>query len=354
MFRKLEDIEIKYDEIERLLGSPDVLSDQKKYAEYSKQYSDLKETIVKYREYKTIKKQMDEASEILTESNDRDMIELAQEEFQTSKEHLEKIQDELKLLLLPRDPNDNKNAYLEIRSGTGGEEASLFTRDLLNMYSRYIEKKGWQVELIEQTESDMGGLSKVILLVKGDSVYGKLKYESGTHRVQRVPETEASGRIHTSAVTVAVLPEVEDVDIQINPNDLRIDTYRASGAGGQHINKTDSAVRVTHIPTGVAVACQDGRSQHQNKDKAMHLLKAKIFESQVEQQNKEISSTRKLLVGSGDRSEKIRTYNFPQGRVTDHRIGLTLYKLNDILTGDIDEIIEALLAVDRLEKMKTE
>lgn len=354
MFEKLQDIEIKFEELERLLGSPDVLGDQKKYADYSRQYADLKDTIEKFREYKSMKKRYDEAIEIINEPGDPDLKALAQEELKETKDEIQEIEDELKILLLPKDPDDDKNAYLEIRSGTGGEEASLFVRDLLNMYSRFIEKHGWQSDLIEQTESDAGGLSKVVLLVSGTSVYGKLKYESGTHRVQRVPDTEANGRIHTSAVTVAVLPEAEDVDVQINPADLKIDTYRSSGAGGQHVNKTDSAVRITHLPTGVVVACQDGRSQHQNKAIAMQLLKARILEAQVSKQTTEISQTRKLLVGSGDRSEKIRTYNYPQSRVTDHRIGLTLYKLADILNGDLTEFIEALIAADRLEKMQAE
>lgn len=354
MFDKLEEIERRYEEIERLLGSPDVLGDQKKYAEFSKQYADMKDTIQTFRAYKKVIATMEEAQEIIDSADDPEMKALAADELCEAKLQLEVVQEDLKLLLLPRDPDDDKNAYLEIRSGTGGEEAALFTRDLLNMYSRFIEKQGWRAELVEQTESDAGGLSKVVLLISGSAVYGKLKYESGTHRVQRVPDTEANGRIHTSAVTVAVLPEAEDVDVQINPSDLKIDTYRSSGAGGQHVNKTDSAVRITHLPTGVVVACQDGRSQHQNKAIAMQLLKARILEAQVNKQTSEISQTRKLLVGSGDRSEKIRTYNYPQSRVTDHRIGLTLYKLADVINGDLYEFIDALVAADRLEKMQAE
>lgn len=354
MLRKLDDIEKKYEDIERSLGSPEVLSDQKKYMEYSKQYSDLKEVVTKYREYKDALNQLDEAKEILAETDDPEMKEFAKDEMESAKDTVTELEDELKIMLLPKDPNDDKDVYLEVRSGTGGEEAALFCKEIMEMYSRYVEKLGWKVELVDATEADAGGFSKVVLSIQGNNVYGQLKFESGTHRVQRVPVTESSGRIHTSAVTVAILPEIDDVEVDINPSDLRIDTYRASGAGGQHVNKTDSAVRITHLPTNIAVACQDGRSQHQNKDKAMRLLKSKIYEVQLEEHNKEISQSRKSLVGSGDRSEKIRTYNFPQGRVTDHRINLTLYKLDDILSGELDVLIEPLIAADRLEKMKEE
>lgn len=352
MFRKLEEIEKKYVEIEMLLGSPDVLSDQKKYMNYTKQYAELKEIVTAYRGYQSIKKNIDEAKELLEIETDPEMKELAKEELNESEGKIEEILEELKILLLPKDPNDNKNAYLELRSGTGGEEAALFTRDMYEAYSRYIEKSGWKAEVVDATEADQGGFSKIVLNVTGENVFGRIKFESGTHRVQRVPATESSGRIHTSAITVAVLPEVDDVDVEVNANDLRIDTYRASGAGGQHINKTDSAVRITHEPTGIVVACQDGRSQHQNKDKAMRLLKSKIYESHLEQHNNDISASRKSLVGSGDRSEKIRTYNYPQGRVTDHRIGLTLYRLDDVMNGNMDLFIDPLLHADRLEKMK--
>lgn len=317
-----------------------------------KEVKSIEPIVLKYREYKKAQQTIKDSLEILETEKDKEIRELAQMEMDEAKDSLDGIEEELKILLLPKDPNDERNVIMEIRGGTGGEESSLFAGDLFRMYSMYADKHGFKIEVLSSNETGLGGYKEISFMVNGEGAYSKLKYESGTHRVQRVPETESSGRVHTSAVTVAVLPEADDVEIDINPNDLQIDTFRSSGAGGQHINKTSSAIRITHIPTGMVVECQDERSQYKNKDKALKVLKSRLLKIEQDKQNAEISKNRKSQVGSGDRSEKIRTYNFPQSRVTDHRIGLTLYKLDDILNGNIDEIIDALIAYDRAEKLK--
>lgn len=314
-----------------------------------KEQAMIKDVADKYKEYKEVKKQMDEAKELMS---DPDMKEMAEEEYYSCKESLEKMEDELKILLLPKDVNDDNNVIIEIRGGAGGEEAALFAYNLYRMYTMYADLKRWQVEVIDINETGIGGIKEVSFMIKGKGAYSRLKFESGVHRVQRVPETEASGRIHTSTVTVAVLPEVEDVEVEINQNDLRIDTYRSSGAGGQHVNKTSSAIRITHIPTGIVVACQNERSQLQNKETAMKMLRSKLYEKKQEEQERELTTTRRLQVGSGDRSEKIRTYNYPQSRVTDHRINYTMYQLESFMNGNIDEMVEALITADRAEKLK--
>ena len=317
-----------------------------------KEVKSIEPIVLKYREYKKAQQAIKDSLEILETEKDKEIRELAQMEMDEAKDSLDGIEEELKILLLPKDPNDERNVIMEIRGGTGGEESSLFAGDLFRMYSMYADKHGFKIEILSSNETGLGGYKEISFMVNGEGAYSKLKYESGTHRVQRVPETESSGRVHTSAVTVAVLPEADDVEIDINPNDLQIDTFRSSGAGGQHINKTSSAIRITHLPTGMVVECQDERSQYKNKDKALKVLKSRLLKIEQDKQNAEISENRKSQVGSGDRSEKIRTYNFPQSRVTDHRIGLTLYKLDDILNGNIDEIIDALIAYDRAEKLK--
>ena len=344
-----DEIELQYEDVERQLSDPEVVSDQSKYKTLS-QATELKEFVEKYRLFKSLHEQKQDAEELL---NDEEMKDMAKEELDQIHEQLGKIDEELQLFLVPKDPNDHRNAIVEIRQGTGGDEAALFAEDLLKMYQRYSEKKGWTFEVMSQHLTEIGGIKEVSFTVSGQGVYSELKYEIGTHRVQRVPATESSGRIHTSAATVAVLPEVEEVDVELNMKDIRVDTYRASGAGGQHVNKTSSAVRLTHIPTNTVVACQDERSQFQNKDKAMRLLRARIYEQQVIEQRKKESDLRKSQVGSGDRSEKIRTYNYPQGRVTDHRIGLTLHALDKIMQGDIEPIISSLIKADRIEKLKS-
>ncbi len=341
MFARLDDIKERYKELETKLSDPDVIKDQKTYRQLAKEHSDIGEIVRTYDRYLRVQEEINENKQMLNDS-DPEIRELAKDELESLEKESDQLQEKLKVLLLPKDPNDEKNILLEIRAGTGGDEAALFAADLFRMYSRYAEKKGWKVELLSAHETGIGGYKEVIALISGDKVYSRLKYESGTHRVQRVPETETQGRIHTSAVTVAVLPEADEVDVEINPQDLRIDVYRASGAGGQHVNKTESAVRITHIPTGLVVQCQDERSQHKNKAKAMKVLAARLYELKQQEQQKQLTEERRSMVGSGDRSERIRTYNFPQGRVTDHRIGLTLYKLEDIMQGEIDEIIEAL------------
>lgn len=349
MFDKLEEIEKKYNELTQKISDPDVISDQVKWQRYMKEQSQMKDVVDKYIEYKQVKQNMEDAKELM---DDKDMKEFAEEEYYNAKEKIEKLEEELKILLLPKDVNDDNNVIIEIRGGAGGEEAALFAYNLYRMYTMYAELKRWQVEVIDMNETGIGGLKEVSFLIKGKGAYSRLKFESGVHRVQRVPETEASGRIHTSTVTVAVLPEVEDVEIEINQNDLRIDTYRASGAGGQHVNKTSSAIRITHIPTGIVVACQNERSQLQNKEAAMKMLRSKLYEKKQEEQDKELATTRRLQVGSGDRSEKIRTYNYPQSRVTDHRINFTIYQLESFLNGNLDEMIEALITADRADRLK--
>ncbi len=352
MFEKLKEVEKKFEEVERLMSLPENISDREKFMSLSKTYNELKEIVDTYREYKEVKKDIEENEELLREEKDPEMKELAREEIKTLQEKLQDLEYRLKILLLPKDPNDEKGVIIEIRSGTGGEEAALFAGDLFRMYSKYVEKKGWKLEVVEANPTELGGFKEVVFMVEGKGAFSRLKYESGVHRVQRVPETEAGGRIHTSAATVAVLPEAEEVDIEIKPEDLRIDVYRSMGHGGQSVNTTDSAVRITHLPTGIVVTCQDEKSQLKNKAKALKVLRARLLDIELEKQQKERRDLRRIQIGSGDRSERIRTYNFPQNRVTDHRIGLTLYKLDSILEGNLDEIIDPLIASDTAEKLK--
>ncbi|HIC85731.1 MAG TPA: peptide chain release factor 1 [Desulfobacterales bacterium] len=351
MFSKIKEIEERYEELERNLAQPEVIQNQELYQKYLKEHKMLSPIVSTFREYNSLQEEIHESRSLLDDP-DPEMRKLAKEEIDNLKAKCSELEHKLKLLLLPKDPNDEKNILLEIRAGTGGDEATLFAADLFRMYTRYAEEKGWKVEIMGQNTTGIGGFKEIILSIQGDRVYSRLKYESGVHRVQRVPETEAQGRIHTSAVTVAVLPEAEEIDVQINPEDLRIDVYRASGHGGQHVNTTDSAVRITHLPTGLVVTCQDEKSQHKNKAKAMKVLRSRLYELQQREQQTKISEERRSQVGSGDRSERIRTYNFPQGRVTDHRIGLTLYKLDDILQGNLDMVIDPLIAYFQTEALK--
>lgn len=353
MFEKVNEIEDRYCLLESELARPDIVKDQKTYLKYSKEHSHLGPIVKIYRELNNIDEEIASNRSLLNDS-DPEMRKLAREELDVLNNKKEELENELRILLLPKDPNDEKNIILEIRAGTGGDEAALFAADLLRSYLKYAEIKRWKTEVLSQSMTGIGGYKEIILLIEGNDVYSRLKYESGVHRVQRVPETEAQGRIHTSAITVAVLPEAEEVDVEINPDDLRVDTYRSSGKGGQHVNKTDSAVRLTHLPTGIVVACQDERSQHKNKAKAMKVLRSKILDAQVTEQHDRISQDRKNMVGTGDRSERIRTYNYPQGRVTDHRIGLTLYKLEDILNGDLELVINPLVNHYQTEALKGE
>lgn len=351
MFDKLQEVEDRYEEINHKLSDPDVINNQDEYRKFMKEYSDLEEIVQEYREYKKVTNEIEEARELLNDTLDKDFRDMVQAEFEEAQEKLEVIKKQLKIMLVPKDPNDDKNVIIEIRGGAGGEEAALFAGVLFRAMTRYAERKRWKTEIMDSNPTELGGFKEVVFSIEGKGAYSRLKFESGVHRVQRVPSTESSGRIHTSTITVAVLPEVEEVDVDINTNDLRIDTYRASGAGGQHINKTDSAIRITHIPTGLVVACQDERSQHKNKDRAMKILRSKLYEMAQQAQNNEVAQDRKSQVGTGDRSERIRTYNYPQGRVTDHRINLTLYKLDQVLDGDLDEIIDALITTDQSEKL---
>lgn len=351
MFEKLAVMEEKFEEISQRLSEPDVVSDNKLYAQLMKDYKNMTPIIEKYREYVKAEEAFNEAKEILDDSTDKELKEMAQEEYESSKEAMEELTQELKVLLLPKDPNDDKNVIIEIRGGAGGEEASLFANSLYRMYTMYAETRGWKQEVLNANPTELGGFKEISFSIEGDGAYSRLKYESGVHRVQRVPETESQGRIHTSTVTVAVLVEADDVELEINPTDLKIDYFRASGAGGQHINKTESAVRITYLPTNVVVECQDERSQHKNKDKAMKILRSRIYEAMQEEQNAKIASERKSQVGTGDRSERIRTYNYPQGRLTDHRIGLTLYRLEDVLNGNLDEVFDALATADQAAKL---
>ena len=351
MFDKLELLVEKFEELEKKIIDPEIMKDMNVWQKLAKEHGDMKPIVEKYREYSKHKKELEENKEMLKEGLDDDMKDLVKEEISELEDSIEKEEQELKILLLPKDPNDDKNVFMEVRAGAGGDEAGLFAEDLLRMYRMFADKQKWKTEIMSISEQGVGGIKEVVFLVKGHGAYSKLKYESGVHRVQRVPATESSGRIHTSAATVAVLPEVEDVDVVINQNDLRIDVYRASGNGGQCVNTTDSAVRITHIPTGVVVTCQDEKSQLKNKEKAMKILKSRLYEKYQEEQNKDIADARKSQIGSGDRSERIRTYNFPQGRVTDHRINMTIYQLDSFLNGDISDMIDALITSDQAKKM---
>ena len=344
LLNKLDTLQDRFEELTALLGDAEVIADQTRFRAYSREYAEVEPVITAYQEWRKVQADLEGAQALLKDS-DPDLREMAVDEVREAKAQLQVLETQLQRMLLPKDPNDGRNVFLEIRAGTGGDEAAIFSGDLFRMYSRYAEKRGWRLEILSENEGEHGGYKEIIARVEGDNVYAKLKFESGAHRVQRVPETESQGRIHTSACTVAVLPEPdEQVAIEINPADLRVDTYRASGAGGQHINKTDSAIRITHLPTGIVVECQEERSQHKNRARAMSWLSAKLNDIQTSAAQNAIASERKLLVGSGDRSERIRTYNYPQGRVTDHRVNLTLYCLDDILAGGVDAVIEPLLA----------
>ncbi len=353
MFKRLDIFDKRYHELEKRMYEPDVVSDPDQYQKVMKEYSSIEPVVKKYREYKAVQQTVADSLAILDDAEtDDELRELASAELDDAKRAIPALEEELKILLLPKDPNDDRNVIVEIRGGTGGEESSLFAYDLFRMYSMYAERKGYQIEVVSLNETGLGGYKEVSFIVSGQGAYSRFKFESGTHRVQRVPQTESSGRIHTSAATVAVLPEADDVEVEINPNDIEIDTFRSSGAGGQHINKTSSAIRITHKPTGMVVECQDERSQYKNKDKAMKVLKSRLLKMEQDKQNEAIASDRRSQVGSGDRSEKIRTYNFPQSRLTDHRIGLTLYKLDEIMNGNLDEVIDALVTAQRAEQLK--
>ena len=351
MFEKLEAVEKRYEELTKLIADPEVIANQSEWQKFMKEHASIEDIVLKFREYKKVKEAMEEAEELI---QDPEMKELAEAEYYEAKEKLPKIEEELKILLIPKDPDDDKNIICEIRAGAGGEEAALFAGTLFRMYTMYAEKKHWKLEVLNENETGLGGYKEISFMITGKGVYSRLKFESGVHRVQRVPDTESSGRIHTSTATVAVLPVVEDVEIEINPADIKMEVFRASGAGGQHINKTSSAVRLIHEPTGIVVECQTERSQFQNKDNAMKMLRTKLYEIEKEKQDSEITNARRTQVGSGDRSEKIRTYNYPQGRITDHRIGMSIYQMENFLNGDIDEMVDNLIAADRAERLKGE
>ena len=355
MFEKLALMEQKYEEISARLSEPGIVSDNKLYTQLMREYKNMTPIIEKFREYRSAESSFSEASELLESGGlDKDFKEMVQSELEESKAAMESITQELKVLLLPKDPNDDKNVIIEIRGGAGGDEASLFANSLYRMYTMYAEAKGWKQEVLSANPTELGGFKEISFSIEGEGAYSRLKYESGVHRVQRVPETESQGRIHTSTVTVAVLVEADEVELNIDPTDLKIDYFRASGAGGQHINKTESAVRITYLPTNVVVECQDERSQHKNKDKAMKILRSRIYEAMLEEQAAKVASERKMQVGTGDRSERIRTYNFPQGRLTDHRIGLTIYRLEDMMNGNLDEVFDALATADQAAKLASQ
>ena len=351
MFERLSEFVNRHEELSLLINDPDIIADQGKWRGLMKEYSDITPIAEKYTEYKNTQKNIEEAIEMLEEKPDEELKSLLKDELSENRERLAEIEEELKMLLIPKDPNDDKNVIMEIRGGAGGDEAALFAGSLFRMYNKYAERNGWKVELMSASESVLGGFKEVCFMITGRGAYSRLKYESGVHRVQRVPETESGGRIHTSTVTVAVLPEADEVDVQIDMNDVRIDVFRASGNGGQCVNTTDSAVRVTHIPTGIVVSCQDEKSQLKNKNKALKVLYARLYDMELKKHNEEIAGERKAQVGTGNRNERIRTYNFPQGRVTDHRVNLTLYKIDNIMEGELDEIIDALTAAERAERL---
>ena len=351
MFQKLEAVENRYEELNKKIADPEVIANTSEWTKFMKEHAEIEEVALKYKEYKQVQQSIEEAQEML---NDPEMKELAEEELYENKEKLPKIEEELKILLIPKDPDDDKNIICEIRAGAGGDEAALFAGTLYRMYSMYAERKHWKIEILNENETELGGYKEISFMITGKGAYSRLKFESGVHRVQRVPDTESSGRIHTSTATVAVLPVVEDVEIEINPADIKMEVFRASGAGGQHINKTSSAVRLIHEPSGIVVECQTERSQLQNREYAMKMLRSRLYNIEKEKQDSEIANARKSQVGSGDRSEKIRTYNYPQGRITDHRIGLSIYQMENFLNGDLDEMIDNLIAADRADKLQGE
>ena len=349
MFQKLDSVEKRYEDLTKKISDPEIISKQDEWKNYMKEHAEIEPIVEKYREYKKVKQAIEDAKEMM---EDPEMKELAEVELLDNKEKLPKIEEELKILLIPKDPDDDKDVICEIRAGAGGEEAALFAGTLFRMYSMYAERKHWKLEIVNENETGIGGYKEISFMISGKGAYSRLKFESGVHRVQRVPETEANGRIHTSTATVAVLPVVEDVEIEINPSDIKMEVFRASGAGGQHVNKTSSAVRLIHVPTGMVAECQTERSQTQNREYAMKLLKSRLYEKEKQERDSKLASERKSQVGSGDRSEKIRTYNYPQGRITDHRIGLSIYQMEDFLNGNLDEMIDNLIAADRAEKLQ--
>lgn len=352
MLDKLQDIADRFEEVGRLITDPDIIADMERYVKLNREYKDLEEVVKVYHTYKSVLENLDTNKEIVASNEDPELKEMAKEEIPMLNEQKEALEEELKVLLIPKDPEDVKNAIVELRAGTGGDEACIFVEDMYRMYTMWFKEKGWQVEVINSTEGGTKGFKEIAMEVRGEGIYGNLKFESGVHRVQRVPETESQGRVHTSAITVAVLPEAEEVDVELNIKDIKKDTFRASGAGGQHVNKTESAVRLTHIPTGLVVECQDGRSQHKNYDKALQVMRSRLYQKELERAQEERAAHRKSLVSTGDRSAKIRTYNYPQGRVTDHRINKTIYNLNAFMNGDVEEMIEALKVAENAEKMK--
>ena len=352
IFDQLEGLLERYSELQELMSDPEVINDTKRYMKLSKEEAEMRDVVAAFKKYKELKKSISDSDEILRETDDSEMQALAKDELNESKAELEKVEHDITLLMLPKDPNDDKNIIMEIRGAAGGDEASLFAADLLSMYSKYAEKQGWNFEIVDENTTEVGGYKDVAVMITGDRVYSKLKYENGAHRVQRVPATESAGRVHTSTATVAIMPEYDEVDVDIDPKDIRTDVYRSSGAGGQHINKTSSAVRMTHLPTGIVVAMQDQRSQQQNREKAMQILRSRVYDYYESQNQSEYDEQRKSAVGTGDRSERIRTYNYPQNRVTDHRIGLSLNKLDRIMNGDLDEIIDALVVYDQTKKLE--